>query len=41
MIEWMNVVPEIVCDVLGYLANYVHFRTDRLSKEAYEEMLHG
>mmetsp|Transcript_20742 Transcript_20742/g.24346 ORF Transcript_20742/g.24346 Transcript_20742/m.24346 type:complete len:109 (-) Transcript_20742:503-829(-) len=40
-IPWMNVVPEIVCDVLGYLCNYVHYRTDKLSKYAYEDMLQG
>lgn len=40
-IQWMNVVPEIICDILGYLAGYVHFRTNFMSREAYESMLNG
>ena len=40
-LNWMNVVPEIICDILGYLANYIHFRTDVVSREAYESLLQG
>ena len=39
-IEWLNVVPEIICDILGYMANYVHYRTSKLTREAYESSLH-
>ena len=35
----MNTVPEIVCDVLAYLGNYVHYRTDKLQKHVYHNML--
>lgn len=36
----MNVVPEIVCDILCYMASYVHFRgTGSVSRDAYESML--
>ena len=38
-IAWMNTVPEIVCDVLAYLGNYVHYRTDKLQKHVYHNML--
>ncbi len=37
----MNVVPEIVCDILSYLVNYVHHRSNMISKDAYEAMLAG
>ena len=37
----MNVVPEIVCDILCYLVNYVHHRSNMISKDAYEAMLAG
>ena len=40
-IKWMNVVPEIVCDILGYMASYTHYRTDHISKDAYDTMLKG
>ena len=32
-------MPEIVCDILYYLANYVHYRTDQITRSAYEKML--
>jgi len=35
----MNQVPEIVCDVLFYLAGYVHYRTEDISLEAYKQLL--
>lgn len=37
--DFMNEVPEIVCDILYHLARYVHYRTDRFSEKAYKEML--
>ena len=40
-IQWMNVVPEIICDILAYIASYIHHRTDSLGKEAYTSMLTG
>ena len=39
-IEWMNVVPEIVCDILGYMSDYVHYRTHKMNRDLYENMLH-
>ena len=36
----MNVVPEIVCDILGYMADYVHYRTHKMNRDLYENMLH-
>ena len=38
-LEFINEVPEIVCDVLFYLSGYIHYRTDRISLEGYEKML--
>ena len=38
-LEFMNEVPEIVCDILYHLSGYVHHRTNKFSYEAYEEML--
>ena len=38
---WMNVVPEIVCDILCYLCNYFHYRTDAFTRDAYVSMLTG
>ena len=38
---WLNGVPEIVCDVLCYLSNYLHHRSDVIGKEAYQSMLLG
>jgi len=35
-LDFMNEVPEIVCDILYHLSGYVHYRTDRFSEEAYE-----
>ena len=40
-IKWLNVVPELICDVLCYMCNYFHYRTNKLSREAYENMLSG
>ena len=40
-IPWLNVVPEIVCDILCYLTHYFHYRSDLISKEAYSSMLTG
>ena len=40
-IPWINVVPEIVCDILCYMANYFHYRTDTFGRDAYEKMLTG
>lgn len=40
-IPWLNDIPEIVCDVLCYLTNYFHHRSDIISKEAYKNMLMG
>lgn len=37
--EFMNEVPEIVCDILFYLSGFVHYRTDRISAETYHQML--
>ena len=38
---WMNVVPEIVCDILCYLCNYFHYRTDAFTRDAYVSLLTG
>lgn len=40
-INWMNVVPELVCDILNYMCNYIHLRSNKISKDAYEAMLQG
>ena len=40
-IEFMNKIPEIVCDILFYLSGYVHYRTDSMSEEAYRNILMG
>lgn len=37
----MNVVPELVCDILNYMCNYIHLRSNKISKDAYEAMLQG
>ena len=38
-LEFMNQVPEIICDLLYYLSGYVHYRTDLISKDVYQKML--
>eukprot|EP00353_Schmidingerella_taraikaensis_P016599 CAMPEP_0185613668 /NCGR_PEP_ID=MMETSP0436-20130131/28118_1 /TAXON_ID=626734 ORGANISM="Favella taraikaensis, Strain Fe Narragansett Bay" /NCGR_SAMPLE_ID=MMETSP0436 /ASSEMBLY_ACC=CAM_ASM_000390 /LENGTH=98 /DNA_ID=CAMNT_0028247853 /DNA_START=610 /DNA_END=906 /DNA_ORIENTATION=+ len=38
-LEFMNEVPELVCDLLFYMSGYVHFRTNRFSQEGYEQIL--
>ena len=40
-LKWLNTVPEIVCDILCYLVNYFHYRTDKISRDAYVSMLTG
>ena len=37
--EFMNQVPEIVCDILYYLSGYIHHRTDQIPKDVYTKML--
>ena len=39
-IEFMNEAPEIVCDLLYYMAGFVHYRTNFMSQESYAQMLH-
>lgn len=38
-LDFMNEVPEIVCDVLFHLTGFVHYRTTRFSSEVYERFL--
>lgn len=40
-IQWINVVPEIICDILCYIVCYFHYRTDTFSRDVYENMLTG
>ena len=39
MFEFMNQVPEIVCDVLFYLSGYVHHRTSTMHQDMYKQLL--
>ena len=38
-LDFMNEIPEIVCDILYYLSGFVHYRTNRFSQEVYEKFL--
>ena len=38
-LEFMNDVPEIVCDILCYLSRHVHHRSNHLDKKVYEHLL--
>lgn len=38
-LDFLNEVPEIVCDVLYYLSGYVHFRSKIMNAQLYEKML--
>lgn len=40
-ISWLNVIPEILCDILFYMCGYVHYRADKLTKDVYTHMLTG
>lgn len=37
--DWMNQVPEIVCDVLFMLSGFSHYRTNQIDSDVYKEML--
>lgn len=39
--NFANDVPEIVCDIFYYLANYSHYRTGYLNKDTYERLLNA
>jgi len=38
-IEFLNDVPEIVCDILCYLARYFHYRTSQMTERIYQKAL--
>jgi hypothetical protein len=38
-IEYLNLIPEIVCEVLCYLSGYVHHRNDQISHAVYSRKL--
>ena len=36
---FMNQIPEVVCDVLCYLAKYYHYRSAEISLEVYSALM--
>ena len=38
-IDFLNEVPEVICDLLFYLTGYMHHKTDLISEEAYNKLL--
>lgn len=38
-LDWQNAVPELVCDILCYMVNYFHYRTDKFSRKVYNTLL--
>ena len=38
-IEFVNFIPEIVCEILAYLSNYIHHRSEDIPYQIYERML--
>ena len=38
-LDFMNQVPEVVCDILCYMARYYHYRTTLVSFEAYTVLM--
>jgi hypothetical protein len=38
-LDFMNDVPEIVCDILCYLSRHVHHRSNHIEKKVYEHLL--
>ena len=38
-LDFMNQIPEVVCDILCYLAKYHHYRTKLISYETYEVLM--
>ena len=38
-IDFMNEAPEVICDLLFYMSGFIHYRTDQIDQEVYEQML--
>lgn len=40
-LDFMNQIPEIVCEILCYLAKFYHYRTNKITPGAYRILMNS